>query len=156
LERKAATFTFLAAYTYSKSIDNASAYGQSVNYTNYHLSRGLSSFDETHNFVISYDYQLPLDKGMRTLSGRLTKGWSLSGITRFATGFPISIGESGDRSLTGSSSDEPNFFGPLIIQDLRKSGPSGPNQYFSPQAFGPEPIGRFGTSSARFFHWSRI
>jgi hypothetical protein len=121
-----------------------------VNYTNYRLSRGLSNFDQTQIFVISYNYQIPLDKGIRALP-RLTQGWSVSGITRFATGFPVSIGESDDNSLTGSGSDEPDYFGPLMIQNPRKAGINGqPNQFFSPAAFGPEPIGQFGDANARF------
>ena len=38
------------------------------------------------------------------------------GITRFATGFPIFISQSGDRSLTGGSGvDRPDFVGRLVI-----------------------------------------
>jgi hypothetical protein len=151
LERKSGGSSFLAAYTYAKSIDDGSGYGAAVNYTNYRLSRGLSNFDQTQIFVISYNYRIPLDKGIRALP-RLTRGWSLSGITRFATGFPVGIGESDDNSLTGSGSDEPDYFGHLMIQNPRKAGINGPNQYFSPQVFGPEPIGQFGNANARFFH----
>ena len=63
----------------------------------YSLSRALSSFDITHNFVVSYNYAVPLDRAFRSLPHRLTQGWSLNGITRFATGFPITIG----RAATG-------------------------------------------------------
>jgi hypothetical protein len=51
LERKARDMTFLAAYTYSKAIDNSSGFGQWVNFANPRLTRSLSSFDTTHNFV---------------------------------------------------------------------------------------------------------
>ena len=64
LERKAADFTFVAAYTFSKSMDNSSAYGQKTNYTNYRLTRSLSSFDVTHNFVFSYNYAIPFNRAM--------------------------------------------------------------------------------------------
>ncbi len=67
LERKSANFTFVAAYTLSKSMDNSSAYGQRTNFSNYRLSRALSSFDSTHNVVLSYYYALPLDKGLTML-----------------------------------------------------------------------------------------
>jgi hypothetical protein len=52
---------FLAGYTYSKSLSNASRYGESVNPLDHH-ERSLSAFDMTNNFVISYNYQLPFDK----------------------------------------------------------------------------------------------
>ncbi len=154
LERKAANFTFLAAYTFAKAMDNSSAYGQSVNFMNYALSRALSSYDITHNFVVSYNYVTPFDKAFPSLPKRLTQGWSLNGITRFATGFPITIGQSGDRSLTGASGvDGPNFVGPLVFSDPRGAGPTGRiNEYFNKTAFTSELIGQVGNANRRFFH----
>ena len=61
LERRASGFTFLAAYTFSKSMDNASGFS-GMNFLNFNLSRALSSFDITHNFVASYSYEFPFDR----------------------------------------------------------------------------------------------
>jgi hypothetical protein len=60
----------LAAYTFSKSLDQSSNLGEEVNPINPSLSRALSAFDITHNFVVSYSYQLPfahLDAGLGTV-----------------------------------------------------------------------------------------
>jgi hypothetical protein len=152
-ERRAANFTFLAAYTFSKSMDDSSAYGQQVNLTNYRLSKALSAFDSTHNFVVSYNYAMPLDQGLRALPKRLTQGWSVNGITRFTTGLPVTISQNSDLSLVGASGiDVPDFVGPLVTQDSRKPGPVGPNEYFSRDGFLSEPLGQFGTANRRFFH----
>ena len=62
IERKAADFTFLAAYTYSKGIDDSSGFGQWVNFANHRLSRSLSAYDITHNFVVSYIWAVPFDR----------------------------------------------------------------------------------------------
>jgi hypothetical protein len=85
LEKRAADLTFLAAYTFSKSLDNTSSftYQYQINWSNYRLSRALSAFNVFHDFVLSYSYALPFDKGFRSLPTRLTHGWSISGITRF-------------------------------------------------------------------------
>jgi hypothetical protein len=154
VERKAADLTFLAAYTYSKAIDDSSAFGDWVNFTNYRLSRALSSYDLTHNFVVSYNWAIPFDRAFGSLPKRLTQGWSFNGITRFSTGFPIYIHQgSGDNSLIGeSSTDTPNLIGPVQIQDARNPGPNGPNTYFLPSAFTSEQLGQFGTANRRFFH----
>jgi hypothetical protein len=154
VERRAGNLTFLAAYTYSKAIDNSSAYGQSVNFMNYRKSRALSSFDITHNFVVSYNYELPFRRAFSSAPRRLTEGWSVNGITRFATGFPITITQGGDRSLTGASGvDEPDFIGGLLIHDPRNYGADGaPNRYFDRDAFRSEALGGVGNSSRRFFH----
>jgi hypothetical protein len=154
VERKAADVTFLAAYTYSKAMDDSSAYGESVNFSNYRLSRALSQYDLTHNFVFSYNWSLPFDKA-GALPKRLTQGWNLIGITRFASGFPIGIGQSGDHSLIGTGGvDEPNFIGGLKIQDPRQAAAdgSGPNGYFNRSAFTSEVLGTFGDANRRFFH----
>ncbi|HWB98335.1 MAG TPA: carboxypeptidase-like regulatory domain-containing protein, partial [Bryobacteraceae bacterium] len=154
LERRAANFTFLAAYTYAKALDNSSGFGEWVNFTNYRLSRALSAFDQTHNFVVSYNYAIPFDRAFQHLPKRLTQGWSINGITRFATGFPIGISQSGDRSLTGSSGvDFPNYVGGLLVSDPRGTGTDGtPNEYFNRSAFTSEALGAMGNANRRFFH----
>jgi hypothetical protein len=153
VERKANDMTFLAAYTYAKAIDNASGFGDWVNFTNYRLSRSLSSFDIRSNFVASYTWAIPLQRYLRSAPKRLTQGWQLNGIVRLATGFPVQIGQSaGDYSLTGSpNTDTPNLVGPVQIQNAHNSGPNGPNTYFLPGAFSSETLGSFGNSSRRFF-----
>jgi hypothetical protein len=144
----------LLGYTFSKAMDNSSGYGEQYNPVNPRLSRGLSAFDSTHNFVVSYSYNLPIDK----LGGpkRLTNGWQISGITRFATGLPVTIVDNSDFSLLGTAFggpitldvDTPNRVGPLLITDPRKTG----GYYFNASAFGPAAIGKIGTSDRRFFH----
>jgi hypothetical protein len=155
-ERKAADVTFLVAYTYSKAIDDSSGFGEWVNFTNYRLSRAISAFDLRHNFVASYTWAMPLDRAFGALPKRLSRGWNLSGITRFATGLPVTIGQgSGDYSLAGSSStDVPNVVAPVVTQNPRNADPNtgAPNAYFLASSFASGPLGSFGNSSRRFFH----
>jgi hypothetical protein len=144
----------LLGYTFSKSLDNSSGYGEQFNPINPRISRGLSAFDSPNNFVVSYSYNLPFDK----LEGpkRLTNGWQISGITRFATGLPVTIVENDDHSLLGTSFggpitlgvDTPNLVGPLNITDPRKTG----GIYFSSAAFAASAIGVEGNANRRFFH----
>ncbi len=148
VERKAADVTFLGAYTFSKSIDNA----QGLNPWNFNLTRVLSPFDMTHNFVASYTWAVPFDRGFSSLPKRLTQGWDISGITRFTTGFPITLSQSGDLAMTGLGLDYPNVVGPVVTQNPRKSGPNGPNTYFLPSAFASEQLGVIGDAAPRFFH----
>ena len=62
LRHSAKGLTFLVGYTYSKSIDQASALSDPINPYNFSATRALSAFDLTHNLVASYDYQLPFDR----------------------------------------------------------------------------------------------
>ncbi len=151
VERRAADLTFLAAYTFSKSIDDASAYNSYLDFYNFKLGRALSTFDATHNFVASYTYSVPFDRAFRVLPKRLTQGWTINGITRLATGFPVGLSEGDDHSLTGASGvDRPNYLGGLVItSDVRHT----PNHtYFAKSAFSKEELGQQGTSAPRFFH----
>ena len=166
VERKASDFTFLAAYTFAKALDDSSGFGDAVNFINPKLSRGLSSTDITHNFVASYIWAVPFDRWFSNGPKRLTQGWQMQGITRFATGFPIQMNQgNGDASLYGSSStDMPNRVGPVQIVDPRKVNTacptydptvpgSGTGCYFLPGAFAPSTDpGSFGTANRRFFH----
>ena len=154
VQRNAGDVTFLAAYTLAKAIDDSSAFGELINFSNARLSRGLSSTDVHQNFVISYVWEMPFHRLFRTMP-RLTKGWQLQGITRFATGFPVQMGESnpsslctqfdtttnpptplcqGDASLTGSpSTDMPNLVGPIHKHNPRDT--PGTFTYFDQSAF---------------------
>ncbi len=152
LERRGANFTFLAAYTFAKAIDNSSGFGEWVNFTNYRLSRSLSSYDVRHNFVVSYAWAIPFDKLAGGRARRLTQGWQLAGIVRLATGFPIGLHQGQDLSLVGSSNtDVPNLIGPVQTQDPHNPGPNGANTYFLPDAFTSGPYGQFGNANRRFF-----
>src|SRR5215469_15569794 len=128
VQRTASDFSFLAAYTFSKALDNSSAFNDLMNFVDPRLSRGLSSTDVTHNFVASYIWALPFDRLFAHGPKRLTQGWQIQGITRFSTGFPIQLNQSvGDLTLWGSSStDMPDRVGPLKILDPRKPNPDCP------------------------------
>ena len=147
----------LLGYTFSKAIDLASGFGEQVNPYNPKLSRGLSAFDSTHNFVVSYNYRLPIDK----LDGPkwLTNGWEISGITRFSTGLPITLVETDDQSLQGTSfggpiplsADTPNLVAVKKL-DPRKSTCPGACLFFDPSSFQGSALGQEGTANRRFFH----
>ena len=146
---------FSAAYTYSKSLDQSSNIGEEVNPFNPALSYALSSFNVKQNFVLSYEYQLPLDKYLP--ANRMTKGWSISGITRYASGFPVTMINNGDNSLIGtnpnginnSSVDEPDYNGASLHlnHNPRRNG----SNFFSTSAFSMNALGTPGTAKRRFF-----
>ncbi len=156
LRHNSKTLEVFAAYTYSKSLDNASNLGEEVNPFHPSLSKALSGFDLTHNFVVSYEYQLPVDKLLP--SNRWTKGWSLSGISRFSTGFPVTLFSLGDNSLLGAEPNGINNFGidlpdytpgPLdLSNNPRKNG----QLYFNTSLFSLNALGSPGNASRRFFH----
>jgi hypothetical protein len=158
LKRTAGRLTFLASYTYGKSMDWASSIQEQVNPFDFRKEYAISAFDLKHNFVFSYNYELPFDKLFRR-SNRFTQGWAISGVTRFATGLPVTFQSFGDNALVqvqnngvnSVSIDLPDYnpsLGSLAINHDPRSNPLA----FNTKLFSPNALGTFGTSSRRFFY----
>jgi hypothetical protein len=153
-----------ASYTYSKSIDEGSNFGDQVDPFDTNLLRGLSSFDMRQNFVASYTYTIPFERLFRA-DNRWTQGWSISGITRYSTGFPVTLINPFDTSLIGSEGnginatglDELDYTsGPLSLNH----NPRNVNPYFNASLFsvpaddpavGNTIVNTIGNSGRRFF-----
>ncbi len=156
LRHTTSRLTFFASYTYSKSMDNSSSVGdKELNPFNQRLSKGLSYYDITHNFVLSYIFALPFDKLAGGSRPRLTSGWKLVGITRFTTGLPVVLSEYDDNSLLGISGsaaanwfDTPDFLG----GNLKFTNPRTGKTYFDTSLFTTEQLGHLGTANRDFFH----
>src|SRR5438067_6250762 len=125
---------FTAAYTLSKSFDEASSFEGIVNPIDQRRSRSLSAFDARHRLVFSYYWELPFRKHSG-ISGQMVNGWALSGITTFQTGFPIRILSQADNELMYSFDFElPG--GPAQIAPFRTLKPqSNGNYFFDPNSF---------------------
>ncbi|HTM48040.1 MAG TPA: carboxypeptidase regulatory-like domain-containing protein [Bryobacteraceae bacterium] len=93
--RLSGTFTFLAAYTRSKAIDDVR---NPLDYYNRRLEKSLSAFHAPNQFVLSSVYELPFGRGRAVGStwgkpaDAVLGGWQLSGIVRVQSGFPVSVG----------------------------------------------------------------
>ena len=152
LRHSSKRLTFEAGYSFSKSIDDASDERDFVlNPYNQALSRSLSSFDIPHSFEVSYNYLLPVDLLGHNRWQRLTGGWRLAGITRFASGLPVQMYETDDRGLVGE------FFGNLDTPlyngaKLNITNPRSGQPYFNTSAFSLETLGVLNTTHRRFFH----
>jgi hypothetical protein len=113
---------FQGAYTYSKSLDNASSFESSLNPVNFNATYGPSLYDARHRFVFSYVWALPVPK-YEGFTGKLVDGWEWSGILTFQTGFPIRITSSDDieefSSVDFEAPGEPNLTAPFHTQDVR-------------------------------------
>ena len=108
----------MLAYTYSKSIDQASSISDIVNPFNYGATRALSAWDLRHNLVATYQYQLPVERLFSIGRPRedAGAGWAISGITRVSSGFPVTLATQSDNSLQGSLPNGVNN---------QQSGPAG-------------------------------
>jgi hypothetical protein len=146
----------LLSYTYAKSIDQGSNLGEQLDPINPRQSRAISAWDLKHDFVATYTLALPI-AALVHKSGRLTDGWSISGTTRFASGFPVTLFDNSDDSLLGTLGngannnllDTPQHLpGSLKINKNGRNGRSS----FNTALFPEENLGQLGNAKRRNFY----
>ncbi len=147
-KRFAKGLQFRAAYTFSKSIDQASSFENILDPLNFRRTRSLSLFDARQRFVLSYVWEFPVPK-YSGAKGKILNGWAMSGITTFQTGFPIRITSFSDNELLGETLSfeflsEPDQALPFHHLDPRKNG----GFYFDPNTFtdATVPLGQIGNA----------
>jgi hypothetical protein len=108
--------SFLAAYTYSRSLDEGAGGNSSTgesriniqNPRNLSADYGLSNFNYGQRFTLSSVYQAPFGKGRKYLgnAGGLTNaiagGWQISSIVTAQSGAPFSVSLSTPTANTGT------------------------------------------------------
>ena len=118
---------FLATYTFSKSIDDASltstnsiflgSFASLQNPNNPGAERSLSSFDIPHVLQFSYTYELPIGKGkfiggnLNPILNGIVGGWRTNGIWRFNSGRPINPMLFQSNSLPTYGAQRPDLIG---------------------------------------------
>ena len=147
--RLAHNFSVLAAYTFSKSIDDTSAFLGSLpdknfpqDSSNYHAERALSSYDMRHRFTTAYVYHLP---------GRAwwVRNSEVRGITVAQSGQPFTPVLRADNSNTGNTG---GIFGsdrPDLLRDPRLDHPT-PARWFDTSAFAIAPPYHFGSAGPEY------
>jgi Carboxypeptidase regulatory-like domain len=176
---------FLISYTYSHAQDNGSSLENSsfgtrgTNPLVPSLNWGDSAYDARQRLVMSYTYNIPVLRSMRSgVLGKIFSGWRVAGNTTFQTGFPINLATSNFTSLTCwawtfyGCPDNPDQVAPVVKYDPRnyQTLPSytGVNRtgnfYFAPASFCqptstnpanntcPLQYGQFGNTGRDSFH----
>ena len=93
---------FMASYAWAKYIDIGGG-GNTSNFISpnpdcFQCDRAPGAFDFRHILTVSYVYQLPFGRGRRYLTNlnsvvnQALGGWGMTGITRYNSGFPYSVG----------------------------------------------------------------
>ncbi len=141
-------------YTYSKDLDDGSAWNTSVSgntpaYVSYPLRTafdwGPAADDVRHLAAINAIYRLPaLPRTLRGLPAKAVYGWTVSAIASMQTGFPFSpqLGYnptgSGDSRNPVRPNVNPGFHGKLYRRSVA--------QYFNPTAFSAPAAGTLGNA----------
>jgi hypothetical protein len=150
---------FIAAYTFAKSIDNASGSGGGAgiagvvntgavndsslilgNQNESRANRGVSDFDRHHRFVWSYLWDLPKPPfASNSEFARLVAwNWETSGILTAMSGLPIDVVDTGAGDLYGLAKGtnplaRPSLVTGMSCQDALRNIPDG--YFFNPGVF---------------------
>jgi hypothetical protein len=147
---------FLASYTYSKSIDDASGAPTNEfaavpgNQQDRRSNRSVSDFDRTNRFVLSGTYGLPKFYGGKSaLASRLANDWQLGGILTLQSGAPFSVVCVSGSAIYNRADLLPNGTATLSGDVTGRLG-----QYFNRSAFAPScantaPFGNSGRNILR-------
>jgi len=151
-------------YTFSKSIDLSSSAervlpyngvsggigGNIVNSWSPNQQRGISDFDNTHQLNTNFVVELPFGRGKYVapnasgVANAIVGGWSLSGLARWSSGFPLTIGNGGTWPTNWQLQGAATQIGPVHTGVTKQSSefPSQvPNIFVDPN--GPTGIGAF-------------
>jgi hypothetical protein len=161
--------SFLASYTYSKAIDDASSFNMTgsaakpvagendlaQNPFDLAAERGPSLFDARHRFVFSYQWSLPFFHQSGGAMQAALGGWQVNGIVTAMSGTPFTIFDSTDVSdqggapeITGFSANRPN----VVSGQDPNSGPKTVSAWLNRAAFAQvipdpnSPVQQFGNA----------
>ncbi|MGA7521317.1 MAG: carboxypeptidase regulatory-like domain-containing protein [Acidobacteriaceae bacterium] len=156
--------SFLASYTWSKTIDDVSSFNITGSAAtpvagendlaqdpfNLAAERGLSLFDARNRFVGSYEWALPFWNHARNGYQRGLGGWQLNGIATLMSGTPFTVFDSNDVAAQGSAPEISGFSAqrPNLIGNPN-DGPRAVNAWLNTGAYQRlDPVanaGQFGT-----------
>jgi hypothetical protein len=95
-KRYSSGLSYGLAYAFSKSLgDGQDGGNEEAEYQDprdRRGSRGPYRFDQKHNMVAHFVYELPFARNMRGVPAVLLKGWQTNGIVSLRSGFPFTVG----------------------------------------------------------------
>lgn len=157
--------SFLASYTYSKTLDYVSSFNVAGSAPrlvggendlaqdpfNLKAEHGLSLFDSRQRFTFSGSYEVPLPQSATAAAKAVLGGWQINVIANFSSGTPFTVYDSANVAMQGSAPEITGFYSsrPDLITDPN-AGPHTPDQWVSRAAFrrlDPQTeAGKFGNS----------
>ena len=159
-QRSSDGLSYLASYTRSKLVDDASSVfdasiltGPVANFPvadsfNRKLERDYSTGDVPHVLVASAVWDLPFGAGRRAhpsgVAGMLVNGWTLAGVLTLQSGSPLAVTQTtNNNAFAGFGTQRPNLSGDPELP----AGERSVSRWFNTAAFAAAPAFTLGTST---------
>ncbi len=156
-KRTSSGLTLQTSYVFSKILTDSDSYwpgSASIDHFNRRLEKSIGQFDVTHNFKLSYVYELPFGKGKsmamggNKLANFVLGGWRIGAIHLYSNGLPVSLGAATNFNIFngGNRATISTYEGwggaPASTFDPQN------DRFFQPASFfGPQPNDRPGNST---------
>jgi Carboxypeptidase regulatory-like domain/TonB-dependent Receptor Plug Domain len=156
-KRLSGGLTFLAAWTWSKGISDATGFSGGGAFDtgnriqdifNKKADKGLSSLDHRHRFSYAFVYELPFGANKPFLSGassvlqKIVGGWVVDGIYTLQSGLPLTVKFNGDVFSSGTDNARPDLVcNPQLPRDKQTL-----DRFFKTECFQRQSPIRFGTA----------
>ncbi len=137
---------FQAAYTWSKTIDNADfsggIYGAVPNTRDSSGERARASLDATHNFIGSAIWDIPFLKDGKSMPSKIIGGWQASTIYTLRTGMPISpVAGRDNAGVGGATGQRPLASGSPSLSHGQRTI----DRWFDPAVYSAPALGTFSS-----------
>jgi len=121
---------FLVSYTWSKTLDSEGANVDSnssavngIGNQNDDLARyGPANFSRPHRLIVSYVYEFPWMKNAEGLKRALFGNWSVTGVTTFQAGHPLTLTGNNANNVFGITSDRAQLASGCTSEQVATSG----------------------------------
>lgn len=138
--RFASNFTINADFTWAKALDIVDSDTNNIDFwQNRQFNWGPAGFNRKFVFNANYVYTLPSPKVGNIAAKTILGGWEVTGITRFWSGFPLTVYSNGDQGTLGGN----------VRADYNGGNTAGNGtylQYFNPLAFSQPLAGTTGNT----------
>ena len=158
-------FGYQISYTWAHAmadfVDNLTGNSTPQNAYDYSHEMSNSPFDQTHRFVASGEWKLPVGKDGWIMNGgsiaaRLLGNWQLNAIVTLQTGLPLTITAPDNSQTGGNHAAYANCVGnPFANTTTNRAAISTQNAagvFINSSGFSIPAVGTFGTCRPRLFH----
>jgi hypothetical protein len=141
-QRFSSGLSFNTSYVLSKLLTDSDSYdadNSAADHFNRRLEKSIGQYDQTHSYKFNYVYDLPFGKGKKFLNsgvGAWVLGsWRLSGSHQYASGYPLSFGNSTNYLVfNGRSPSHITSYDGWIKSYSETGNWKGSDRYFNPPA----------------------
>jgi hypothetical protein len=154
-KRYSAGLLFQTSYVLSKLITDSDSYvgdNSAIDHYNRRLEKSIGQYDQTHNFKLSFVYELPWGKGRKWLQSGpasvILGGWRLGAFHVYTSGTPVELTNNNNYNIFNGRAAATVSSYEGWTTDLENPDWKGSDRFFQAKSFfGAQPTDRLGNTT---------